>query len=98
LWAACCALCATGIVGGIMMVPMNALLQQRGAALMKPGASIAVQAFSENLASLLLLAVYGALLAATVPVATIVAGFGMLVVASMALIQGRRLHVARRGA
>jgi MFS family permease len=98
LWAACGALCATGIVGGIMMVPMNALLQQRGAALMKPGASIAVQAFSENLASLVLLAVYGALLATGVPVATIVAGFGVFVMASMALIQGHRrvrLHAAK---
>jgi MFS family permease len=90
LWAACGALCATGIVGGIMMVPMNALLQQRGAALMKPGASIAVQAFSENLASLVLLAVYGVLLASRVPVATIVVGFGLLVMASMVLIQGHR--------
>jgi MFS family permease len=98
LWAACCALCATGIVGGVMMVPMNALLQQRGAALMQPGASIAVQAFSENLASLVLLAVYGALLATGVPVATIVAGFGVFVMASMALIQGHRrvrLHAAK---
>jgi MFS family permease len=85
LWAACCALCATGVVGGILMVPMNALLQQRGAALMKPGASIAVQAFSENLASLILLAVYGVLLAARVPVVTIVVGFGLLVMASMVL-------------
>jgi LPLT family lysophospholipid transporter-like MFS transporter len=88
--AACCALCATGIVGGVLMVPMNALLQQRGAALMKPGASIAVQAFSENLASLVLLAVYGALLATRVQVGTIVVGFGLLVMAAMALIQGRR--------
>jgi hypothetical protein len=73
-----------------MRVPMNALLQQRGAALMKPGASIAVQAFSENLASLVLLAVYGVLLATRVPVVTIVVGFGLLVVASMVLIQGHR--------
>jgi MFS family permease len=90
LAAACCALCATGIVGGVLMVPMNALLQQRGAALMKPGASIAVQAFSENLASLVLLAVYGALLAVRVPVPTIVIGFGLLVMTAMALIQGQR--------
>ena len=92
LWVACCALCATGIVGGILMVPMNALLQQRGAALMPPGAAIAVQGFSENLASLVLLAAYGALLAAKVPVVTIIFGFGLLVTASMVLIQARR-HV-----
>lgn len=90
LWAACGALCATGIVGGILMVPMNALLQQRGAALMKPGASIAVQAFSENLASLVLLAVYGMLLAARAPVVTIITGFGLFVMASMLPMQGHR--------
>lgn len=91
LWLACGALCVTGMVGGIMMVPMNALLQQRGAALMKPGAAIAVQGFSENLASLVLLAVYGALLACKLPVVTMITGFGLLVMALMLLIQRHRV-------
>ncbi|MFS2215016.1 lysophospholipid transporter LplT [Telluria sp. Tellsp104] len=89
-WVAGCALCVTGIVGGLLMVPMNALLQQRGAALMTPGVSIAVQGFSENLGSLVLLVVYGLLLAARVQVVTIIAGFGILVTASMLLIQRHR--------
>jgi hypothetical protein len=65
---------------------MNALLQQRGEALMAPGVSIAVQSFNENLASLVLLAAYGALLIANVPVRAIMAGFGVLVIALMAAI------------
>jgi MFS family permease len=89
-WVAACALCVTGIVGGLLMVPMNALLQRRGAALMTPGVSIAVQGFSENLGSLVSLAVYGLLLAARVPVVTIIAGVGVLVMASVLVIQRHR--------
>lgn len=86
-----CVLCVTGVVGGLLMVPMNSLLQQRGATLMTPGVSIAVQGFSENLGSLVLLSVYGLLLAARVPVVTIIVGFGVFVMASMLLIQRHRL-------
>lgn len=93
-WVAGCALFVTGIVGGLLMVPMNALLQQRGAALMTPGVSIAVQGFSENLGSLVLLAVYGLLLAAKVPVVTIIAGVGILVIASMLMIQRHHRSMA----
>ena len=98
LWLACVLLFVAGIVAGIVLVPMNALLQQRGEALMAPGVSIAVQAFNENLASLVFLAAYGALLVADVPVRAIMAGFGVLVIALMLAIM--RWHRAgnRRGA
>ena len=87
--AACAALCATGVVAGAVMVPMNALLQERGLALMRPGASIAVQSFSENLASLVFLGVYGLLLTAAVPLRAIIVGFGLLITALMLLLQRR---------
>lgn len=58
---ACALLFAVGVVSGLFLVPMNALLQYRGAALMRPGASIAIQNFNENTASLAVLAGYGAL-------------------------------------
>jgi LPLT family lysophospholipid transporter-like MFS transporter len=93
LWLACAMLLATGIVAGIVLVPMNALLQQRGDALMGPGVSIAVQSFNENLASLAFLAAYGALLVLDVPVRAILAGFGMLVLALMVAIM--RWHGGR---
>lgn len=91
LWLACALLFATGVVAGILLVPMNALLQQRGEALMAPGVSIAVQSFNENLASLVFLAAYGVLLMADVPVRAIIAGFGVLVIALMlAIMRWRR--------
>jgi LPLT family lysophospholipid transporter-like MFS transporter len=98
LWIACLALCATGIVAGGVMVPMNALLQQRGNALMPPGASIAVQGFGENLASLVFLAAYGMLLTLGMPVRAIIVGFGLLVSALMLLIRHRVRHHPRQAA
>jgi hypothetical protein len=97
LWPACALLCACGIAAGIVLVPMNALLQQRGDALMAPGASIAVQGFSENLASLAFLAAYGALLVLGVPLRFLVAGLGIFVTAAMLLIV-RRNRVRRTDA
>jgi MFS family permease len=96
LWLACALLLATGIVAAIVLVPMNALLQQRGEALMAPGVSIAVQSFNENLASLVFLAAYGALLVAGVPVRAIMAGFGVLVIALMLAIMRWRRAGCRR--
>ena len=52
-----------GVVGGVLMVPMNALLQHRGFELLTAGRSIAVQGFNENASVLLLLGLYSALLA-----------------------------------
>lgn len=98
LWPACALLLAAGVVAGVVLVPMNALLQQRGEALMAPGVSIAVQAFNENLASLVLLAAYGALLMADVPVRAIMAGCGVLVIALMlAIMRWRRAGAALAG-
>jgi MFS transporter, LPLT family, lysophospholipid transporter len=87
---ACAALFAAGILAGAVLVPMNALLQERGLALMRPGASIAVQSFSENLASLLFMAAYGLLLKAAIPVPVIIAGFGVTITTLMLLISGER--------
>jgi hypothetical protein len=98
LWIACVALCAIGIVAGVLMVPMNALLQQRGNALMRPGESIAVQSFSENLASLASLAVYGLLLTLAVPVRAIIVGFGVLIAGLMLMIWRPRSSHGRHAA
>lgn len=68
----------TGAVGGILVVPMNALLQYRGQRLLTSGQSIAVQGFNENLSVLLMLALYASLLAAQVPIVPLMVGFGLL--------------------
>ncbi|MFN4361497.1 MAG: lysophospholipid transporter LplT [Hylemonella sp.] len=60
-----------GGLGGMLLVPMNALLQHRGHRLLSAGQSIAVQGFNENLSVLLSLGLYAALLALQVPVAAI---------------------------
>ena len=79
VWLAAVLLAVIGCLSGLFLVPMNALLQQRGARLLHPGQSIAVQNAAENLACLALLAVYGGLLGGAVPLLPIVSGFGALV-------------------
>lgn len=63
-------LCA-GAAGGMLLVPMNALLQHRGRQVLSPGRSIAVQGFNENLSVLILLGAYSAMLALQVTLLTI---------------------------
>jgi len=63
LWIAILLLLIVGVAGGMLLVPMNALLQHRGMQVLSAGRSIAVQGFNENLSVLLMLAAYTALLA-----------------------------------
>jgi MFS transporter, LPLT family, lysophospholipid transporter len=63
LWLAVPMLLIAGWAGGMLLVPMNALLQHRGYKIMPPGRSIAVQGFNENLSVLLMLGLYSLLLA-----------------------------------
>jgi MFS family permease len=67
-----------GMSGGMLLVPMNALLQHRGMQVLSAGRSIAVQGFNENLSVMLMLAVYSALLAFGVSL-----GFIMLLLATL---------------
>ena len=48
VWFAAPFLILLGAIGGFLVVPMNALLQHRGANLMGAGRSIAVQNFNEQ--------------------------------------------------
>ncbi|OAK61472.1 hypothetical protein A3K87_21365 [Variovorax paradoxus] len=77
-------LVAIGALAGLLLVPMNALLQSRGLLRMNPGQSIAVQNFNESLASLAMLGVYGALLYFDAPLLPTLAGFGGFLVLAMA--------------
>ena len=47
-------------MGGLLVVPLNALLQHRGCQLLSAGRSIAVQGFNENVSVLAMLAAYAA--------------------------------------
>jgi len=75
-----------GVIAGFFIVPMNALLQHRGSVLLTAGRSIAVQGFNENAGMLLMLAFYAAATAAQMSLATLIAGFGVLVAACMTLV------------
>ena len=73
-----------GLVGGILMVPMNAMLQHRGFELLTAGRSIAVQGFNENASVLLLLGIYSALLALPMPLVGIMTLLGVSMALGMA--------------
>jgi len=82
-WAMPLLLCI-GTAGGLLLVPMNALLQHRGMQVLSSGRSIAVQGFNENLSVLLMLATYSALLAIHVSLAWIMVLLATLLVAGVA--------------
>jgi MFS transporter, LPLT family, lysophospholipid transporter len=86
LWSAVPALVIAGGLAGWMVVPLNALLQHRGASLLSPGRSIAVQGFNENLAVLCALALYALMVRWQVPAVTLMCVFGLGIAASMLLI------------
>lgn len=82
-------LAATGAVGGLLVVPLNALLQHRGCVLLSAGRSIAVQGFNENASVLVMLASYAALLALNVPIVPLMWGLGLAVAAGMLVLMRR---------
>jgi LPLT family lysophospholipid transporter-like MFS transporter len=67
LWIAIPLMLLTGFAGGMLMVPMNALLQNRGYKLLTAGRSIAVQGFNENASVMIMLGIYSGLLAFEFP-------------------------------
>ncbi len=75
-----------GLAGGVLMVPMNAMLQHRGFELLTAGRSIAVQGFNENASVLLLLGLYSALLALQMPLVWVMGLLGMAMALGMALL------------
>lgn len=82
--AAAVLLLAVGVAGGVLMVPMNALLQHSGCRLLTPGRSIAVQGFNENASVLLMLAFYAGTVRWEVPIGSLMVGLGLGVAVLMA--------------
>lgn len=82
-----------GILGGFFVVPLNALLQERGKQTVGAGNAIAVQNLGENLAMLLMLGLYSLAVKVGLPVVGIGVGFGGLfaiAIAALWLWQRRR--------
>lgn len=86
---------AIGICGGMFVVPLNALLQERGHETIGAGNALAVQNFAENIAMLLFVGAYSWAAAAGVPIATIVVGFGLVLLAIIGVLAVFRLRYAR---
>lgn len=83
LWIAIPLMLVTGFAGGMLMVPMNALLQNRGYQLLTAGRSIAVQGFNENASVMLMLGVYSGLLALEIPLQWVMIFMGSTMVLGM---------------
>ena len=82
-----------GILGGFFVVPLNALLQERGKQTVGAGNAIAVPNLGENLAMLLMLGLYSLAVKVGVPVVGIGVGFGglfALAIAGLWIWQRRR--------
>ncbi len=85
-WLAAPFLILLGAIGGYLVVPMNALLQHRGANLMGAGRSIAVQNFNEQACILGLGAFYTGMTRFGLSAFTAITIFGVIVAATMWLI------------
>ncbi|ELY3835449.1 lysophospholipid transporter LplT [Cronobacter turicensis] len=67
-----------GFFGGFFVVPLNALLQERGKRSVGAGNAIAVQNLGENTAMLLMLGLYSLAVTLSLPVVGIGVGFGAI--------------------
>jgi len=75
-----------GAVGGILVVPLNALLQHRGFVLLTAGRSIAVQGFNENLSVLCMLGIYAGLVAADFSIISLMTLNGLCTAVALGLL------------
>lgn len=91
---ACALLFPAGLLAGALLVPMNATLQQRGASLLLPGVSVAVQNFFENGLSIIFLAIYGATLACQAKLNNTLCGLGLAVMLLVGLAAVRQRQPA----
>lgn len=72
-----------GVCGGFFVVPLNALLQERGKHSVGAGNAIAVQNLGENSAMLIMLGLYSLAVMVGIPVVGVGIGFGALFAAAI---------------
>lgn len=75
-----------GLCGGLFVVPLNALLQERGHESIGAGNALAVQNFVENIAMLLLVGGYTLAMASGVAVTNVALGFGVFLTVAISVI------------
>jgi len=81
-----------GLCGGFFVVPLNALLQERGHETIGAGNALAVQNFAENIAMLVFIGSYSAATAAGVTITTSVIGFGVILLMVIGVLAMFRLR------
>ncbi len=81
-----CLMVAVGVLTGLFLVPMNALLQHRGKVILSTGESIAVQNFCENTSIVILTSLYSAFIGLNVTNSTLLILFGIFITVLMGLI------------
>lgn len=92
LYAAIALLVLLGACGGFYVVPLNALLQERGHETVGAGHAVAVQNFVENLVMLVLVALYTGMDKAGTPVVHSATIFGGVVLAAISVLALYRLR------
>jgi MFS transporter, LPLT family, lysophospholipid transporter len=81
-----------GACSGFLLVPLNALVQQRGNERGGVGSAIAIQNLFENLCMLALMSAYTGMTYARMPTNVIALCFGVLVALSMAVLASTRMR------
>ena len=81
-----------GAAGGFYVVPLNALLQERGHETVGAGNAVAVQNFFENLCMLTLIGLYIIMQKNNVPVITCAFVFGSIILVSIGILSFKRLR------
>jgi LPLT family lysophospholipid transporter-like MFS transporter len=84
-----------GLCGGLFVVPLNALLQERGHKTIGAGNALAVQNFAENISMMLFVGAYS-LAATALPITASVVGFGLILLGSTGALAVFRLKGAPR--
>lgn len=85
---------ALGACAGLFVVPLNALLQEYGHKTIGAGRALAVQNFSEKVAMLVMVGLYGVTVRAGAPVIEMAMGFGLLVLLLVGVLALLRLRHA----
>jgi LPLT family lysophospholipid transporter-like MFS transporter len=80
-----------GVSGGFYVVPLNALLQERGHETVGAGNAVAVQNFFENISMMALVGLYILMQKINLPIASIALIFGVLIFCAIGMLVFGRL-------
>jgi MFS transporter, LPLT family, lysophospholipid transporter len=92
LYATIALLMLIGISGGFYVVPLNALLQERGYETVGAGNAVAVQNFFENISMMALVGLYILMQKISLPVTSIALIFGVLIFCAIGMLVFGRLR------